>query len=213
MRVASGSSVQAARLFSCSRRTTPVTGPELPIGATGTDEPWRNEIPMPRHRGASAVALSLALGQGRTLRRSGPVLAAALGDHAPKSGETIEVVRLRAGVENGPALAAAVEKRETFAGLTVAVERWRRRPRSVHYVFGRADFRQRARIHRASRVLARSARRSTYRMQVSAPNALAARAKAESDDEPATVEPGHSPGPKERSEWSLRYAVGTRQSR
>ena len=49
-----------------------------------------------------------------------PLLAAALGGTAPRPGETLEQLRLRAVIEHSDELAALIGRRETFTGLALA---------------------------------------------------------------------------------------------
>ncbi len=168
--------------------------PGDPTGATETDGARRNEVPAPDIEAPRRSRFLWHVDKEGRFGDPDPLLAAALGDHAPKSGETIEGVRLRAGVENGPALATAMEKRQTFSGLTLL---WSvgdgigARP----ITFSGAPIFDNGHEYQGFRGFGVIGATVDVRMLVSAPNALGARAKAESNDKAATVESGPAPGP------------------
>ncbi len=168
--------------------------PGDPTGATETDSARRNEVPVPDIEAPRRSRFLWRVDKDGRFGDPDPLLAAVLGDHAPKSGETIEGVRLRAGVENGPALATAMEKRQTFSRLTVL---WSvgdgvgARP----ITFSGAPIFDIGHEYQGFRGFGAIGATVDVRMLVSAPNALGARAKAESKDKAATVEPGPAPGP------------------
>ncbi len=166
---------------------------QAPIDGAGTDEAWCADTPAPQIEAPRRSRFLWRLDKAGRFGDPDPALAAALGDHAPRSGETIEVMRLRAGVENGSALAAAVEKRETFAGLTVV---WSLGD-GVHarpITFSGAPIFDNAREYIGFKGFGTIGETVEDWLQVPATNALAAHAKAGPDDEPVKVEPG----PKER---------------
>ena len=165
---------------------------QAPIDGAGTPEPGCTGISTPNIEPPPRLRFLWRLDKTGRFGDPDPALVVALGDHAPRSGETIEVVRLRAGIENGPDLAAAVEKRETFARLTVL---WRVAD-GVHarcVTFSGAPVFDNAREWIGFKGFGTIGETVEVRMQVQATDAVTGRAKAEPDDEPVKVEPGLSP--------------------
>ncbi len=171
---------------------------EDPIDAPETTDPQRPGA-MPLEIGAPLRSRFLwRMDKDGRFGDPHPVLAAALGDHAPKSGETIDHVRLRAAVENGPALAAATEKGETFSGLTVL---WRVGDgvRARPITFSGTPIFDKGREYKGFTGFGTVGEALAVGGEIPATNPPATDAKAEPEHKAATVESGPVHGSTERS--------------